>query len=96
MSDPSLLGHIIEGVVERDPLTGQLHVTTVQPPGKAVVTDVQKLLEPYLGKEVRLTLASFENLSRLAEMVEQAGSGLVHGVMAQDLPASSYTVLKKG
>lgn len=65
---------------------------TVGQDGKAVVVDLQDLVVPYLGKEVRLTLASFENLEQLARLAERAGNGLVSGVMPEDLPGVSFNI----
>jgi hypothetical protein len=78
--------------VEQDPLTGRYQVMAVGRNGKAVVTDLQDLVAPYLGKEVRLTLVSFENLEQLALLAEQAGGGQVSGVMPEDLPGVSFDI----
>jgi hypothetical protein len=94
MADPSPLGHIVEGVVERDPVTGRFQIMTVEN-GRAKTTDVAELLASYEGQEVRLTLASFENLTKLAQMVEGAGGGLVQGVMADDLPGVSFNISRR-
>lgn len=91
-TNPSVFGHIVEGRVEQDPLTGRYQVMTVGHNGKAVVTDLQDLMAPYLGKEVRLTLASFENLEELARLAERAGGGLVSGLMPDDLPGVSFNI----
>lgn len=91
-SEPSVLGHILEGRVERDPLTGRYQVMTVGANGKAQVYDLQDLMAPYEGKEVRLTLASFENLEELARLAERAGGGQVSGVMPEDLPGVSFNI----
>ncbi len=90
--DPSVLGHIVEGRVEQDPLTGRYQVMSIGRDGKARVADLQDLVAPYLGKEVRLTLASFENLEQLARLAEQAGGGQVSGVMPEDLPGVSFSI----
>jgi hypothetical protein len=90
--EPSVLGHIIEGRVEQDPLTGRYQVMTVGADGKANVVDFQELAAPYMGKDVRLTLASFENLDKLARMAEHAGGGMVSGVMPDDLPGVSFNI----
>lgn len=90
--DPSVLGHILEGRVEQDPLSGRYQVMTVGPDGKAVVADPQDLMAAYVGKDVRLTLVSFENLDLLAKMAEEAGSGRVSGVMPEDLPGVSFSI----
>lgn len=93
--DPLNLGHLIEGVVEQDPLTDHYVIHTVGPKGIPVTVDVQELLAGFLGKEVRLTLASFENLSKLAQLVEKQGGGQVYGVQPEELPVP-FNVLRKG
>lgn len=97
MAEPSALGHIIEGVVERDPLTGRLQIMDVGPDGKAKVTDIETLVGRYAGKEVRLTLASFEGLAELAELVEGqgAGAGRVFGVLPEELPGVSFAISRR-
>jgi len=94
MTELTALGHILEGTVERDPLTNRLQIMTVEN-GKAKTVDVLALLETYEGKEVRVTLASFDNLAKLAQMVEDAGGGLVHGVMPEDLPNVSFGINRR-
>jgi len=93
--NPSALGHILEGVVERDPITGRFQIMTVEN-GRAKTQDVTELLESYVGKEVRLTLASFESLATIAQMVEAAGGGQVGGVMPEDLPGVSFQISRRG
>jgi hypothetical protein len=90
--EPSVLGHILEGRIERDPLTGSYQLMTIDSNGRAQVVSLQDLVAPYEGKDVRLTLASFENLDRLARMAEQVGGGLVSGVMPEDLPGVSFNI----
>lgn len=92
--DPSALGHILEGVVERDPMTERYRIVSRGPNG-VECQDVQELLALFEGKEVRFTLASFEGLSRLAQMVEDAGGGQVYGVMPEDLPAATFNVTRR-
>ncbi len=96
MPTPALnsLGHILEGVVERDPVTGTLQIMTVEE-GRAKVTDILELIAGYEGKEVRLTLASFENLATIAQMVEAAGGGQVSGVMPEDLPGVPLNIARR-
>lgn len=79
------LGHLIEGVVEQDPMTDQFYIRTTDAQGQPVRFDVQTALARLVGKEVRLTLASFETLSRLASMVEEQGGGQVVGISAQEI-----------
>lgn len=83
--DPFHLGTLVEGVVERDPMTDRFVIKSLDGAGKVVVFDPQTALASVEGKEVRFTLASFENLQKLAEMVENAGSGQVQGVFPQDI-----------
>jgi len=90
--DPSVLGHILEGRVEQDPLTGHYQVMTVGQDGKAVVVDPQDLLVGYVGKDVRLTLISFANLDLLTRMAEDVGGGRVSAVMPEDLPGVSFSI----
>lgn len=93
--DPQALGHILEGVVERDPLTDRYRIMSRGQNG-AEYQDVQDLLALFEGKEVRFTLASFEGLARLAQMVEDAGGGQVHGIMPEDLPTVPFNVIRRG
>lgn len=68
-----MLGHLLEGVVEFDPVLRRFHIT-VNEGGRAKIHDLQELLAKYEGQEVRLTLASFDELSQLAELAEKAGA----------------------
>jgi hypothetical protein len=81
MTNPFSMGHLIEGTVEQDPKTGQCFIRTE---GKGAF-DVQAALLALKGKDVRFTLVSFENLQRLAELVENQGSGQVMGVQPTEL-----------
>lgn len=92
--NPLALGHILEGTVERDPMTDRYTIMTVNQQGKAEVIDLNALLERFEGREVRLTLASIEDLERLARMVETQGAGVV-GVMPEDLPAVPFNIVRK-
>ena len=76
MPDPlnvRMLGHLIEGVVEQDPLTDRCTIRTVDAEGRPVSFDVQEALAKLVGQDVRLTLASLENLEKLAEMAQRLG-----------------------
>jgi hypothetical protein len=84
MADPLNFGHLIEGVVEQDPITDRYVIRTEDAQGHPVSFDVQEALAKFKGKEVRLTLASFENLERLAKMVEEQG-GEVEAVYPDDI-----------
>lgn len=46
-------------------------IRTVDSDGNPVVFDVQDALAKLVGQEVRLTLASFESLAKLAAIVER-------------------------
>lgn len=82
---PSLnFGHLIEGVVEQDPMTDH-YVIRTEVNGRPVTFDVMAALARLCGREVRLTLASLENLARLAELVEQQGGGQVVGIYPDDI-----------
>lgn len=93
--DPLNLGHLIEGVVEQDPLTDRYMIRTVDAKGTPVTVDVQNLLAGFVGKEVRLTLASSENLAKLAKLVESQGGGKVFGVQPDQL-AVPFNIIRKG
>jgi len=67
---PLNLGHLIEGVVECDPMTGVCHIRMEPEGGKVKLFDVQAALRTLEGKEVRLTLVTFDDLDILAKMVE--------------------------
>jgi hypothetical protein len=79
------LGHLIEGVIEQDPMTDRYVIRTEDAQGTPVTRDVQDLLAQYVGKEVRFTLVSFENLAALARLVEEQGGGLVSGVQPNEV-----------
>lgn len=79
------MGHLIEGVVEQDPMTDRYVIRTEDAKGKPVTFDLQTALAKYKGQEVRLTLASFENLQKLAALVEEQGTGQVFGVYPEDI-----------
>lgn len=64
------LGHLIEGVVEQDPLTDRHLIKVEKEDGTVSQFDIQEALARYRGQEVRLTLASFEAIEKLAAMVE--------------------------
>lgn len=86
MKDPKALGHIIEGVVERNPVTGLCQIMTVNQGGRAEVIDLQELFLAYEGHEVRLALTSMEQLAEISKMVEDG---------AQGLPAVPFNVTRK-
>lgn len=73
-------GHLIEGIVEQDPMTDRYVIRTVDEHGNPVTFDPERAFAALLGKEVRLTLASFEQLTQLAKLVENQGGGQVAGI----------------
>jgi hypothetical protein len=86
MSNPFSMGHLIEGVIEQDPMTDRWNIRTVDADGNPATFDVQEALAALSGKEVRLTLVSLENLAKLAELVEtQGGGGRVMGVQPEEI-----------
>ncbi len=64
-------GYLVEGIVELDPLTGRLVLSSRDLQGRVIVFDPQVALEKYKGQEVRFTLASFETLGKMQRMVEE-------------------------
>lgn len=76
-------GFLTEGVLEQDPLTDQFVIRTVDADGKPVTFDVNQALKSLVGHEVRFTLASFEDLAKLAKLVEEQGGGEVQGYYVQ-------------
>jgi len=92
---PTALGHLIEGVVEYNTMTDRYQIVTLEAEGSAKTVDVQDLLGQYEGKEVRFTLASFDNLSELAKLVESAGGGLVSGITPEQLPTVPFNIVRK-
>ena len=80
------LGHIIEGVVERDPLTDSLQIHTVDSKGVPMVVDPAVLLARYEGQEVKLTLASVANLEKIAVALGEGNEVL--GLMPEDIPGA--------
>ena len=65
------LGYLIEGVVEQDPLSDRYVVKVDNGDGVATQFSIQDALARYVGQEVRLTLASFDAIDKIAAMVEQ-------------------------
>ena len=93
--DPSALGHLIEGTVGIDPVSGR-HCLMVEDHGhKTYALDPLDLLAAYEGKEVRLTLISFEHLNELAQMAEERGIGQVAGVTPEDFPEVSFDIRRR-
>lgn len=72
MSNPLNMGHLVEGVVEQDPMTDRYVIRTDK--GSF---DPQEVLAGLKGKTVRMTLVDFDTLQKLAEMVEANGESVV-------------------
>jgi len=94
-SNPFAFGHLIEGRLEQDPMTDEYLIRSIDGQGKPVTIRLNAILESLKGQDVRLTLASFENLARLATMVEEAGTGQVMGVSMNEVPGANI-VRKSG
>ena len=81
------LGHILEGVVERDPMSERLQLHTVDAKGQATTIDLLKLLEEYESQEVRFVLTSMESIRKVEELLGD-GEGVM-GVMPEDVPGAT-------
>jgi len=92
---PSVLGHILEGVVELNPMTEHYQISSMELDGKVKTIDLHELLAQFQGKEVRLTLASFEALAEIAKMVETQGGGGVYGIQPEQLPTVPFNISRK-
>ncbi len=74
MPDPVIppdldLGHVKEGVVEIDPMSGRMVLRSETPNGFEYF-DVQEALTKYDGQEVRVVIVPFSTINRVAELVE--------------------------
>lgn len=83
-TNPLAFGHLIEGRLEQDPMTDEYVIRTVDSKGKPMTVNLHKILASLKGEDVRFTLVSFENLARLAAMVEEAGGGQVASAVTMD------------
>ena len=75
------IGHLIEGVVEQDPLTNRYVIKVQESKTACSQFDVQETLAKYVGQEVRLTLVSFAVLEQLSEMVQSGELSLANSVL---------------
>ncbi len=82
MSEHFDLGHLVEGIVEQDPLDDRLLIRSVDSKGNLVLFDILDALSRLKGKEIRLTLNTIENLERMAHLVS---GEQVLGITAEDL-----------
>jgi len=80
MSNPFNFGHLITGVIEQDPMTDRYVIRGTNAQSEQVSFDVVEALEVLKGQSVRLTLASLDDLAKIAKMVEDQGSGDVLGI----------------
>lgn len=85
MPSSAVLGYFVEGVVEQDPMDDRYLIRTVDSQGRPVQFDVLDALSRMVGKEVRLTLNSFENLAELERLVRESGQDVL-GIRAEDIP----------
>lgn len=74
MPDPVIpsdldLGHVKEGVVEIDPMTGRMVIRSETAEGFDYF-DVQEALSKYDGQEVRVVIVPFSTINRVADLVE--------------------------
>jgi hypothetical protein len=85
-----LFHHLIEGVVEQDPMTDRYYIRSADSDGKPVNFDPLDALAKHKGQEVRFILVSFENLAKLAALVERAGGvdAQVTGLAMDNLPGA--------
>jgi len=81
------LGHILDGVIERNPMSDKLQLHTLDVEGKSLVIDLEDLFSRYVGQEVKLTLAPMDNIRRLQEVLGD-GEGVV-GLMPEDVPGAT-------
>jgi len=72
-------GYLTEGVLEQAPLSDDFVIRTVDADGRPLTFSVNDALRSLVGQEVRFTLASFEDLAKLAELVEGLGGSDVQG-----------------
>lgn len=63
------LGAIKEGVVEINPMSGRMIIRIEGAKGFEFF-DLQEALAKYVGQEVRVVIAPFSTINRLAQMVE--------------------------
>jgi hypothetical protein len=76
MPDPLIppnldLGHVKEGVVELDPVTGRMVIRSEARSGGFEYFDVQDALTAYQGEEVRVIIVPQRTINTVADMVEE-------------------------
>ncbi len=72
MGDSLSMGHLVEGVVEQDPMTDRFVIRTDKG-----MFDPHEVLSKFEGRSVRMTLVDFDTLQRLAKMVEAGGESVM-------------------
>jgi hypothetical protein len=65
------LGHVREGVVEIDPMTGRMVIRTDKPDGTCDYLDVQEALTKYEGQDVRVVIVPQATINRVAQLVDE-------------------------
>jgi hypothetical protein len=75
------LGHVKEGVVEIDPMTGRMTIRSENRRGGFTYFDVQEALTKYEGREVRVVIVPQDTINQIATLVENG-----------DLPLSAAPV----
>jgi hypothetical protein len=63
------LGHVKEGTVEIDPMTGRMVIRSETPNGMEYF-DLQEAMTKYRGQEVRVMVVPFTTINRIAQLVE--------------------------
>lgn len=64
------LGHVKEGVVEIDPMSGRMTIRSEKSDGSFEYFDVQEALTKYEGEEVRVVIVPQRTINEVADLVE--------------------------
>lgn len=80
MTNPEDFGHLVEGVVEQDPMSDR-YVIRHEVPGGVEVFDVQETLKRYKGTQVRVIVVSLEAVERVAKLVAEGELSLDEAVI---------------
>jgi hypothetical protein len=74
--------YLVEGIVEQDPMTDRFMIQTVDQAGKPLTFDVQRALETFKGREIRVVLAplaTIEELERIVKSQQAEGANVQVG-----------------